>query len=242
MPWFGWEGLYSLGVSDGAWGEPPVWGLGWLSSNKQISLHSLRFDYRSIATLPTLSLHYLHFTTPSDYTNQHFLHFPTHLVHFLSGISPDGSPSISLHFPTLFCYTLTFATLPTLFATLTTLDYTFTTPTTLLYTLTTLFDTLTTLYYAFLWPNATLSVRYFRRLWPTPFATLGTFSLHSLRLTRIYYGYFATLAYTLVHFLHFWYTFWHQIRRKWYTIFVDSDLSLSYTIHRQRPWPILHFY
>jgi hypothetical protein len=39
----------------------------------QHSPHFRRFrvDYHVIATLPTLSLHYLRFTTPSDYTNQH---------------------------------------------------------------------------------------------------------------------------------------------------------------------------
>jgi hypothetical protein len=81
----------------------------------------------------------------------------------------------------------------------------------------------TTLYYAFQRPNPTLSVGYFRRLWPYAFATLGPFSLHSLCFTTHFSLHFATLWYIS-------YTFWDQILRFWYTIFVDSDLSLSYIL------------
>ena len=103
------------------------------------------------------------------------------------------------------------------------------------YTFGRLFYALTTLwyiYYTFQWQNPTLSLHCFRRLWPYPFATLGTFSLHSLRFTTLYYAFFATLAYTLVHFLHFTTLFYDQMLHFHYAILVDSDLHhLLHFVH-----------
>ena len=82
---------------------------------------------------------------------------------------------------------------------------------------------LTTLWYisyTFLWQNPTLSLHYFRRLWPYPFATL----------TTLYYTFFATLACTLVHFLHFTTLLYDQMLHIHYAILGDSDLH-----------PLLHF-
>jgi hypothetical protein len=83
-----------------------------------------------------------------------------------------------------------------------------------------------TLYYAFQRPNPTISVCYFHRLWPYAFATLGTFSVHSLRFPTLDYTIFATLCYTLVHFLHF-------LR--------PNPTLLVHYFRRLWPKPFLHF-